>query len=336
MCLFPHLVGQTPLKKRLSALMRDGTSRVFLFAGAKGMGKSAFGRALAQMILCDKPDEKGFCGDCNNCKYFSAGTHPDFTELSAKENDKNIRVSAVRERIISDVHLYPQISEKKVYLIQADDLNEEGQNALLKTLEEPPDFAYFILTISDAEHLQETVQSRMTVLPLQPLQVSEVVDVLRRNTQKSDDEICNVAQHAQGNVGRALLIAHDEAYDEIKNMAEESFFSISDASQTELLTDIYQTLDTYKNDIDIILLIFQRLIGELLRLHTQCRENNHNQVIASQKLQQMLEKNRMKSEHIQRASEAVTQAARALEGNCGFEVTICRMLLVIKKELTHA
>lgn len=340
MSLFPHLYGQAQLKNCLNAMMSNGTFRVFLLTGPKGIGKTAFGRAMAQTFLCHEPRDEGFCGVCHDCKLFQAQTHPDFIELTAQDGDKSIRVASVRQRIISDIGLFPQISKNKVYLIKADELNEEGQNALLKTLEEPPSFAYFILTASDSERLQKTVLSRMTIIPVPLMKDEDIINLVTKNLDISDSELRSVVRQAEGNPGQALLIAQDEVYDDLKQMAEILFFSIQNASQTDILTELYQTLDANKKDIDIILSIFQRLLGELLRLCIQPINKPQDQDQVHPKMIQMLQRlqvdTELNIERIQRASEAVTLASRAIKGNCGFEVTMCRMLLVIKKELSHA
>jgi DNA polymerase-3 subunit delta' len=93
----------------------------------------------------------------------AGGVHPDYRELELQEKEKVIPVDAVRQRIGADLYHQPQLGMRKVYLVDADALNEQGQNALLKSLEEPPPYAIFLLTALSARHLLPTIVSRAVV-----------------------------------------------------------------------------------------------------------------------------------------------------------------------------
>ena len=157
---FSELIGQYEAKKRLGVPLVGQPGHAFLLIGPSGIGKKTLGREFAKGLLCSHPTENGGCGTCPNCIYMREHTHPDYRELLLASGEKNIKVADVRSKILSDVGIMAQIATRKVYLIDADGLAEEGQNALLKTLEEPPSHAIFILATTEVHKIPITILSR--------------------------------------------------------------------------------------------------------------------------------------------------------------------------------
>ena len=199
---FSELIGQNEAKQRLGASLLSEPGHAFLLVGPSGVGKKTLGREFAKGLLCSHPTKDGGCGKCPNCTYISAGTHPDYKELLLPSGEKNIKVADVRSKILSDVGIMSQIAERKVYLIDADGLAEEGQNALLKTLEEPPKHVVFILTVSDESKLLPTILSRTVTVRLLPNKEEEVYEALRkRNEELSEEDARLYAKFSNGVIG---------------------------------------------------------------------------------------------------------------------------------------
>jgi DNA polymerase-3 subunit delta' len=182
---FASLVGQPDLKVRLGSILKGEPGHAYILSGPLGIGKSAFAQVFAQALLCQDPTPDGGCGICDSCRHFSHQAHPDYRTLLLDPADKVIKVERVRQTIQADIALRPQFGRRKVYLVDADFLNEQGQNTLLKSLEEPPDFVTFILMASGLERLLPTVLSRLTVLPLQRYNDEDVIAILAREWQDS-------------------------------------------------------------------------------------------------------------------------------------------------------
>lgn len=124
-------------------------------------------------------EEKLACGVCKSCRLFDALTHPDFKLIKRDEDKKEISVDAIRE-IIKDISRGPIFATKKIYIIQeAEEMSTSAQNALLKTLEEPPEYALFILTCNNLERLLPTVVSRSLVLSFKRYSSSEISEILK-------------------------------------------------------------------------------------------------------------------------------------------------------------
>ena len=162
---FESLLGNEGLRETLAASLKKGhISHFYLISGPKGSGKHTLAKLLAQAILCQGTHKP--CGICGPCRKIENGNHPDFITVEDPEH-KNVAVKIVRE-IREDVFIRPNESAYKVYLFPQE-LGIEGQNALLKILEEPPGHGVFILLTDNPEKLLTTVRSRCTELKLRAL-----------------------------------------------------------------------------------------------------------------------------------------------------------------------
>ena len=162
---FASLLGNRLLKENLTAsLQKRHISHFYLISGPRGSGKHTLAKLLAAAILCQ--DEAKPCLQCRECRRVMEGNHPDFITVEDPEH-KNVAVKIVRE-FREDVFIRPNESDHKIYLFPQE-LGTEGQNALLKILEEPPAYGVFILLTDNPEKLLPTVRSRCTELKLQAL-----------------------------------------------------------------------------------------------------------------------------------------------------------------------
>ena len=154
---FETLLGNDQLKKNLAAsLSRGHISHFYLISGPAGSGKHTLAKLLATAILCGKGRS---CGSCAHCRKMLSGSHPDFITVEDPEH-KNVAVKIVRQ-IRDDMFIRPNEADHKIYLFPQE-LGMEGQNALLKILEEPPSYGVFILLTDNPAKLLPTVRSRCT------------------------------------------------------------------------------------------------------------------------------------------------------------------------------
>ena len=134
-----------------------------MLTGPAGSGKRKLANLVAQAWLCEFPTENGACEECVSCHHYDRKNHFDYSELKPEDGKRIIPTDDVRSEL-KDLVMLPRLGKYKVIVIDADGLNEQGQNALLKALEEPLDHVRFVLTVSDPSRLLPTVRSRVVSL----------------------------------------------------------------------------------------------------------------------------------------------------------------------------
>ena len=198
---FDALLGNERLKQNLVKSLHSGRiSHFYLISGPQGSGKKTLAQLLGQAILCQGRDKP--CGTCPACRKVLHHNHPDFITVTDPEH-KNVAVKIVRD-IREDVFIRPNEADFKVYLFPQD-LGIEGQNALLKILEEPPSYGVFLLLTDNPEKILPTVRSRCTELKMQALPAQALTAYLSaRYPQASAEDITAAADRSGGFLGQAL------------------------------------------------------------------------------------------------------------------------------------
>ena len=162
---FPALAGNGRLKQQLSQREEGrGLSHAYLIAGPKGSGRHTLAKELAAAMVCTAPAGQRPCHKCPPCKKVLAGVHPDVNFISGGGEGKPIAVDQVRA-LRADAYVRPNEGQRKVYVLEgADQMNASAQNAMLKLLEEGPDYAAFLLLAENGSGVLETVRSRCVLL----------------------------------------------------------------------------------------------------------------------------------------------------------------------------
>lgn len=197
---FDTLLGNRQLKQNLTATLERGhISHFYLISGPRGSGKHTLARLLAAAILCGSPRPP--CLNCPVCRRVMENIHPDVITVEDPEH-KNVAVKLVRQ-FREDVFIRPNESEHKIYIFPQE-LGVEGQNALLKILEEPPTYGVFLLLTDNPEKILPTVRSRCTELKLLPLEEEILTgELARRFPSASREDILAAARRGGGYLGQA-------------------------------------------------------------------------------------------------------------------------------------
>lgn len=202
-----------------TALARGRLASTFLFLGPAGIGKRTFAVKLAQLLLCQA---KNACGTCDSCVQVAVGSHPDLLRVSKPEDKSAIpldlllggKENRMREGLLYELGLKPFMGGRRIAVIDdADFLNVEGANSLLKTLEEPPPQAMLILIGTSAERQLPTIRSRAQIIRFRPLEPA-IVERLLLSTGAVDDpiEARRLSLHCEGSLERAKELADPELW----------------------------------------------------------------------------------------------------------------------------
>ena len=232
------LAGNSRLKELLSHGEEGrGLSHAYIISGPAGSGRHTLARLLAAAMLCTAAPGKRPCGACAPCKKVLAGIHPDVTTISGAGEGKPVTVDQIRT-LRTDAHIRPNEGERKVYLLEgADQMNASAQNAMLKLLEEGPQYAAFLLLAENGGGLLQTVRSRCEELALAPVSVQECQSWLEKKyPQKSKEELHKAALDCQGLLGRAVeqLEGTGESLRARKDQAEKLGRALESGTELEL------------------------------------------------------------------------------------------------------
>ena len=270
MQLFENIVGNNKIKESLkNAVKSNNVSHSYLFVGKAGVGKKKIAKDLAKKVMClgsnggaqnngvknNEVQNNNVANDnleldfdnCDSCIKFDANSNPDFSIIVP--DGKSIKIEQIRNlqaRIVEK----PISSSKKVYIIDdADTMTEESQNCLLKTLEEPPEYAMIILIASNENRMLQTIKSRCVIIRFEDLTNEEISQILHTNDQ-------DIIRLCEGSVAKADTISEKrEMFAQLKIIAD----YLSKNSLIDVLNNsdlLYSSKDDIMTLLDFLNIIF--------------------------------------------------------------------------------
>lgn len=325
---FSDIIGQNMIKEHLQHALETGKiSHAYIINGERYSGKEYIAKIFAMALQCEK---KGIdpCNECHSCKQALTGNQPDIIHIT-HEKPNTISVDDIREQINKDIIIKPYASDRKIYIInEAEKMNTQAQNALLKTLEEPPEYAVILILTTNADALLPTIVSRCVVLNMRPVEDKLVKNYLMKEVQIPDykAEVC--AAFARGNLGKAKILASSEEFDKIKTEAIALLKHIDDMDAGEISQAIKQ-INEYKLEINDFLDILAIWYRDALMFKATADANN---LIFRDEMKFIkMTASRSTYEGLEIILKALDKAKARLSANVSFDLTMELLLLTIKE-----
>lgn len=328
MSRFKDVVGHQDIIRYIkNCVEQKKVSHAYILNGERGSGKKLLAYLFAMTLQCESGESEP-CGSCRSCKQVEGGNQPDIITVN-HEKPGSIGVEDIRGQINADIMIKPYAGPYKIYIVpEADLMTVQAQNALLKTIEEPPEYAVILLLTENADSLLPTIHSRCVKLKLRNVKQTLIKKYLMEQRQVPDYQAAVCAAFAQGNIGRAIMLASSEHFAEIKDGAIQLMKYIGEMELHEIVAAIKE-INKYKLEVTDYLDIITIWYRDVL-LYKATKDVSN--VIFSDQLKFIKDKaSRSSYEGIETILEAIEKAKQRLKANVNFDLVMELLLLTIKE-----
>lgn len=327
---FDSIIGQEHIREHLKASLASGKiSQAYLITGENMCGKEYIARIFANVLVCEHPEAGPEpCGKCRSCIQASTLNHPDIITVT-HDKPGTVSVDDVRQQIVSDVSIKPYQSRWKIYIMnEAEKMTPQAQNALLKTLEEPPEYAVIILLATSASSLLQTILSRCVRLDMRPVDDRLVKQYLMREVRIPDYQADICTAFARGNIGRAKSLASSEDFNNIRDEAVRVLKYIRNMDIRDMITT-FAKLEEYKLNVNDFLDIMMIWYRDALMYKATMDEGV---IVFAEETEGIRKEAENRSyERIEAILEMIEKTKKRLKANVSFELAMELMLLTIKE-----
>lgn len=325
---YKDIVGHEQIKEHLTnAIISDKVNHAYIFNGPEKSGKMMLAEAFAMSLQCEKGGPEP-CMECRSCRQAADHNHPDIIYLShAKPN--TISVDDIRTQLNNDIVIKPYSGKYKIYIVdEAEKMNVQAQNALLKTFEEPPAYGIILLLTTNANGFLPTILSRCITLNLKAVKDSVIRDHLMKHYQIPDYQADICVAFAQGNVGKAIQLASSEEFHELKSSVLQLMKRLEDIDLYEMAAAVKQIND-YKLSINDYFDLMTIWFRDILYMKTT---NDVNGLIFKDEVYDIKKQAAKRSyQGLEIIIEALDKARTRCNANVNFDLVIELLLLTIKE-----
>ncbi|MDY6328331.1 MAG: DNA polymerase III subunit [Lachnospiraceae bacterium] len=311
------------------AIENNKISHAYIINGEKGMGKRTVAKAFAMTLLCE---EKGTvpCMKCHSCVQALTDNNPDLITITP-DKPTTLSIDHIRQTLVNDVELKPYSNSHKVYIVEdAELMNNAAQNAILKTIEEPPEYAVIILLTTNISALLQTVLSRCVKLDMQPLKKEVVKKYLMEKEKVVDYQADIAVSFAGGNLGKAIELSKSQDFAGMLDEVIQLLRYIKDMQAYEVVAAVKRASDykfRFTDYIDLMILWFRDVL-------VYKASQNVNELIFKDEIQTIKEHAAKSSYNgIEQILEAMDKAKLRLKANVNFDVAIEMMFLTIRDNI---
>ena len=326
---FNNVIGHEEIIRHLQNAIKTGKiSHSYIFSGEPGSGKRLLAGIYAMTLQCEAGGENA-CGKCESCKRAIGKNHPDIIMVK-HEKPNTISIDEIREQVVNDVDIKPYSSPHKIYIIpDAEIMTPQAQNALLKTIEEPPEYAVIMLLTSNIDGLLPTIRSRCVRLDLKVVDDGLVKKYLMEHLHIPDYQAEIDASFAHGSIGKAKEAATSQEFADITQKALK-ILKYADSMEVYELTEAIKNLSSEKQNINDYLDIFQFWFRDVLMFKATREIDN---LVFKQEINYIREQASQRSyENLEKILEALDKTKVRLRANVNTELALELLFLTIREK----
>ncbi|MGL5260017.1 MAG: ATP-binding protein [Lachnospiraceae bacterium] len=240
MANFKDVVGQEHIISHMQkAIESQRVSHAYIIQGEKKSGKLFIAKNFAKTLQCEKGDSIS-CDLCKSCIQTESNNHPDIIYIT-HEKPNTISVDDIRNQLNNSIDIKPYNNRKKIYIIEdGEKLTIQAQNAILKTIEEPPSYGIVMILTNNVDMLLPTILSRCILLNMKPLEDEVIKNYLCKQLEIPDYKAKVCAAFSRGNLGKAMILAKSEEFDLIKGELVSLLKYIKEMELSEIVLAIKQ------------------------------------------------------------------------------------------------
>lgn len=328
MYTFEEIVGNEQMIKQIQkAIAKKRISHAYMIHGESGTGKKLLANTIAKTLQCEKQSTTP-CNDCTSCRTFDSRNNPDIFYITAQKNKNSISVEDIRQQLIKNMEIKQYRYPFKIFIVdKADTMTIAAQNALLKTLEEPPHYGIIFLLANNIDKFLPTILSRCVVIKLRPISTKIIEQYLLDNHIAQQQNANIFAEYAQGSIGKAIEIATSETFYTMREDIIQKLISIDKKNLEEILS-MAKELEVYKQNqqfLDLMHLWYRDLL-----VYIKC--NDVKYIIQKDQQENIIAHSQQQNEWgIIQKIKAIWQAKQQLYANSNFQLTMEVMLIKLKE-----
>lgn len=322
-----QIIGHESIMEHLkNAIQAKKISHAYLFQGEEGMGKKLIASVFAKTLQCEEGGTEP-CDHCRSCMQMDSGNHPDIIWVTHEK--ASIGVDDIRLQVNGDIMVKPYNSPYKIYIIdEAEKLTEQAQNALLKTIEEPPEYAVIILLANNINSILATILSRCVQLNLKPVEKNAIKEFLMTQYKIPDYAARIAADFSGGNVGKAIKYASSEEFMKVKDNVLHLLKYIDDMEVYEVVSGL-KMFSEGKAVINDYIDLMELWYRDVLMFKATA---DPNLLLYKEELSFIRKQsNKISYEGLETIISAMEKAKIRLKANVNFDIAIELMLLTIKE-----
>ncbi len=325
---FNKIIGHEEIISRLrNSIEMDKVGHAYILSGKNGSGRNTIAYSFAKALQCESGQSQS-CNGCKSCKQAESGNHPDIIYIT-HDKPNTISVEEIRTQLVDSMQVKPYSSKYKIYIIKdAEKMTEEAQNALLKTVEEPPEYGIVIIITSDQEKLLQTIRSRCITLATKPVKEKDIHDYLVENYGIDEKRAGFAIEYSEGNLGKAILLATNEEYEQLIKSVIDLETNIFDMDMEDI-SDVIQHASSFRMNINDYLDLMMMWYRDILVL--KVTGNPDKILFKEQYLTIRDQSNYLSFNELEAKQKAINSAKERINANANL-ADIMRLLILTLKQ----